>query len=124
MLEFRANLCTPSDQGNQAGASRPPAPTPLCTQQQQAAARPSGAKGNKVTGKKRKRPAVDLGLENPHPVDPSGFMEISKEAARAEASRQHRQMEVAIYLDQPSQEGDYTPDPDVMTTINKLLSHL
>ena len=35
-----------------------------------------------------------------------------------------RSKEVVLPLEQPGQEGDYTPDPDVMATIRQLRPHL
>ena len=49
-VRIRANLCNPSDRGNQAEALRPPAPTPPRTQQQQVVIGPSSAKGKKIAG--------------------------------------------------------------------------
>ena len=56
-------------------------------------------------------------LGNPRPVDPSGFMAALKGAARAEEVLHHKQKEIAIPLEQPSQKGDYIPDPVVMAII-------
>ena len=90
MSSFRANLHSPSDWGNHAGAFRPPAPTFPHAQQQQTTAGPFGAKGKKVTGEKRKWLAEDLGLESPHLVGPISFMAAAREVARAEANCQRR----------------------------------
>ena len=62
--------------------------------------------------------------ESPRQVDPSGFMATSRAAARAEEGRQRRQREIAIPSEQPGHEGDYTSDPNVMTTIRQLLLYL
>ena len=117
MSVFRAHIRLPPGQGNQAGALGPPTSTSPCARQQQAAAGPSGAKGKKVTGEKRKRLVEDFVLKSPRPADPNGFMAASKVAARAKEGRQCRQREITIPLEQPSQEGDYVPNPDVMATI-------
>ena len=66
----------------------------------------------------------DFGPDSPHPVGPSSFMAAAREAARAEAGRQRKEREVAIPLDLSSQEGGYTPNPDMMAKIKRLPSHL
>ena len=50
-------------------------------------------------------------------MNPSSFMEVSREAARLEASCQWRERKVAIPLDLISQEDGYTPDPSLMEII-------
>ena len=55
-------------------------------------------------------------------MDLSSLLVGSSEAAKVEASRLRRN--VAIPLDLTSQEGGYTLDPSMMSTIKQLPSHL
>ena len=57
-------------------------------------------------------------------MDPSDFMAASRAVTRVEETHVRRLREVVFPLKQLGQEGDYTPDPDVMATIRQLPSSL
>ena len=63
-------------------------------------------------------------LESPQLANPSGFMAASRAATRVEEDRQRSRREKAIPSELPSQEGDYTPNPNVMVTIWQLPPYL